>query len=98
MISNAISSVRILPADLTPARVRVSEPNSFVDTLKETIDQVQGAQNQAQSQVTELLNGNGADLHRAMIAVEKADLSFQLMMQVRNKIVAAYQEVSRLQF
>ena len=46
----------------------------------------------------ELLNGNGADLHRAMIAVEKADLSFQLMMQVRNKIVAAYQEVSRLQF
>jgi len=33
-----------------------------------------------------------------MIAVEKADLSFQLMMQVRNKIVAAYQEVSRLQF
>ena len=59
---------------------------------------MQSAQGEAQGQVTELLNGNGADLHRAMIAVEKADLSFQLMMQVRNKIVAAYQEISRLQF
>ena len=78
--------------------VRVSDENTFVDTLKQTIDQVQGAQGDAQNQVTDLLNGNGADLHRAMIAVEKADLSFQLMMQVRNKIVAAYQEVSRLQF
>lgn len=37
-------------------------------------------------------------LHSAMIAVEKADLSFQLMMQVRNKIVSAYQEISRMQF
>jgi flagellar hook-basal body complex protein FliE len=33
-----------------------------------------------------------------MIAVEKADLAFELMMQVRNKIVAAYQEISRMQF
>jgi len=37
-------------------------------------------------------------LHTALIAVEKADLSFQLMMQVRNKIVSAYQEISRMQF
>ncbi len=45
-----------------------------------------------------LLEGNGMDVHSAMIAVEKADLSFQLMMQVRNKIVSAYQEISRMQF
>jgi flagellar hook-basal body complex protein FliE len=96
MMNNSISSVRILPAELgTP---RAPEGSKFMDTLQQTMDQVQGAQSEAQGQVTELLNGNGADLHRAMIAVEKADLSFQLMMQVRNKIVAAYQEVSRLQF
>jgi flagellar hook-basal body complex protein FliE len=45
-----------------------------------------------------VLSGNGADVHSALIAVEKADLSFQLMMQVRNKIVAAYQQVSQMQF
>ena len=48
--------------------------------------------------MSELLQGNGMDVHSAMIAVEKAELSFQLMMQVRNKIVQAYQEIARLQF
>jgi flagellar hook-basal body complex protein FliE len=45
-----------------------------------------------------MLGGHTADVHDAMIAVQKADLSFQLMMQVRNKVVAAYQEVERMQF
>ena len=56
------------------------------------------ASHEAQSQIAQLLNGKGADLHTAMIAVEKADLSFQLMMQVRNKIVQAYQQISNMQF
>jgi flagellar hook-basal body complex protein FliE len=99
-MTNSISSVRILPAELdTPSsRTRPAEGSKFLQTLQQTMDQVQGMQGDAQSKVAELLNGNGADLHSAMIAVEKADLSFQLMMQVRNKIVSAYQEVSRMQF
>ena len=44
-----------------------------------------------------VVEGNGTDVHSALIAVEKADLSFQLMMQVRNKIVSAYEEISRMQ-
>jgi flagellar hook-basal body complex protein FliE len=96
-MNNSISSVRILPVELGIPRAPAGGGN-FADTLKQTLDHLQGAQTEAQGQVAELLSGNGADLHRAMIAVEKADLSFQLMMQVRNKIVAAYQEVSRLQF
>jgi len=55
-------------------------------------------QSQAESKVAGVLEGSGADVHSALIAVEKADLSFQLMMQVRNKIVSAYQEISRMQF
>ena len=49
-------------------------------------------------QVTDLLKGDRSDVHNVMIAVEKADIAFQLMLQVRNKIVSAYQEVSRMQF
>ena len=45
-----------------------------------------------------MVSGQGADVHSAMIAVEKADLSFQLMMQVRNKIVDAYQQISQMPF
>jgi flagellar hook-basal body complex protein FliE len=53
---------------------------------------------QAQQQVTGLLSGNGQDVHSATLAVEQANLSFELMLQVRNKVVSAYQEISRLQF
>lgn len=97
-MNNTISPVRILPAEVGTPRVRTAEGSKFLETLQQTMEQVQGAQGDAQGKVAELLNGNGMDVHRAMIAVEKADLSFQLMMQVRNKIVQAYQEVSRLQF
>jgi flagellar hook-basal body complex protein FliE len=62
------------------------------------MDDMQQLQGQAEAKVAGVLGGNGADVHSAMIAVEKADLSFQLMMQVRNKIVSAYQEISRMQF
>jgi flagellar hook-basal body complex protein FliE len=48
--------------------------------------------------MTELMKGDRSDVQNVMIAVEKADIAFQLMMQVRNKIVSAYQEVSRMQF
>src|SRR5260370_28979582 len=97
-MNNTIPPVRILPAEMGTARARAAEGSKFMETLQQTMDQAQGAQNDAQGQVAELLNGNGADLHRAMIAVEKADLSFQLMMQVRNKIVQAYQQISTMQF
>ena len=52
----------------------------------------------AQQQISDLLQGNRQDVHNVMIAVEKADIAFQLMMQVRNKIVNAYQEIARMQF
>jgi flagellar hook-basal body complex protein FliE len=70
----------------------------FVETLRGAMDQVNELQNAADAKAGALLEDNGMDVHTAMIAVEKANLSFQLMMQVRNKIVAAYQEISRMQF
>jgi flagellar hook-basal body complex protein FliE len=98
-MSNAISGIRILPVEIDAQRGSPARDKSeFLDTLKSAMDQAQGAQGAAETKVAELMNGNGMDVHSAMIAVEKADLSFQLMMQVRNKIVAAYQEVSRMQF
>src|SRR5215472_13831885 len=72
--------------------------SGFWDTLKDTLSQVQQVQNEADQKVTDLVTGKGEDIHSAMAAVEKADLSFQLVMQVRNKIVQAYQQVSQIQF
>jgi flagellar hook-basal body complex protein FliE len=96
----AISSLRILPAETDAASLHpasASEPG-FRNVLHSAIDDIQQLEGQAETKVAGVIAGNGADVHSALIAVEKADLSFQLMMQVRNKIVSAYEEISRMQF
>jgi flagellar hook-basal body complex protein FliE len=70
----------------------------FVKTLQDAMSQVSQLQDEADAHVSQLLTGNGQDVHSAMIAVEKAGLAFDMMVQVRNKIVAAYQQVSGMQF
>jgi len=48
--------------------------------------------------VTGLLNGQGVEIHDAMIATQKADMAFQLALEVRNKAVGAYQQMLNMQF
>jgi flagellar hook-basal body complex protein FliE len=72
--------------------------SEFMSTLRTAIDQVGQLQSEADGKVAQLLTGNGQDVHSAMIAVEKAGLAFQMMVQVRNKIVQAYQQVSSMPF
>jgi flagellar hook-basal body complex protein FliE len=85
------------PTTATPAAPG-GDSSDFFSTLEGMMNQASGMQSDAQGQVAELLQGTGQDLHSAMIAVEKADLSFQLMMQVRNKIVEAYQTIAQMPF
>ena len=70
----------------------------FGDVLKGAISQVSTLQGGAEQQVNTLLQGGNADMSQVMISVEKADVAFQLMMQVRNKIVSAYQDIEKMQF
>jgi flagellar hook-basal body complex protein FliE len=70
----------------------------FSATLKNAINKVEELGQDANTQTAQLLQGDRQDVHNVLIAVEKADVAFQLMMQVRNKIVSAYQDVSKLQF
>jgi flagellar hook-basal body complex protein FliE len=72
--------------------------SGFSDVLKSAVDAVNQTNDTAATQVTNLLQGGGGDINNVMIAVEKADVSFQLMMQVRNKIVSAYQDIEKMQF
>jgi flagellar hook-basal body complex protein FliE len=72
--------------------------DSFSSILSNAVSGVDQLHTDAASQVANLLQGGGADLNQVMVAVEKADVSFQLMMQVRNKIVSAYQDIEKMQF
>ena len=71
---------------------------SFGDVLKNAVQGVNQVNDTATAQVNSLLQGGGGDVNSVMIAVEKADVAFQLMMQVRNKIVSAYQDIEKMQF
>jgi flagellar hook-basal body complex protein FliE len=69
----------------------------FGDILKDAISTVNELQKQSDSEMQKYMTGESQDLSTTVIAVQKADLSFQMMMQVRNKIVQAYQEIMRTQ-
>jgi flagellar hook-basal body complex protein FliE len=69
----------------------------FGEVLKDAIETVNELQKTSDTEIQKLITGESQDLHSTLIAVQKADLSFQMMMQVRNKIVQAYQEIMRMQ-
>lgn len=69
----------------------------FLDSLKSAIGNVNDAQREAGRAVDALMTGDTQDIHRTMVALQQADVSFQLMMQVRNKLVNAYEEIQRMQ-
>ncbi len=69
----------------------------FASVLKQSLTEVNQMQQKADAAVSALAAGEKVSLHETMIAMEQADVSFRLMMQVRNKIVEAYQEILRMQ-
>lgn len=75
-----------------------SAPAPFGDLLKNAITGVDNLQNQASTAVEGMLQGTGVDVHDAMIATQKAEMGFELALAVRNKAVAAYQQVMGMQF
>ena len=70
----------------------------FGNLLKYAINNVQQLEAEASQATQGLMRGDGVDIHTAMIATQKADLSFELALSVRNKAVAAYQQVMGMQF
>jgi flagellar hook-basal body complex protein FliE len=70
----------------------------FADLITDAVGQVTQLEGQAQAAVTGLMTGSGVDVHQAMIATQKADMAFELVLAVRNKAVQAYQSVMGMQF
>jgi flagellar hook-basal body complex protein FliE len=70
---------------------------NFSDLLRDSVEKVNLYQTQADTSVKEMIAGRNKNIHETMLAVERADASLKLMMQVRNKILDAYKEVMRMQ-
>ena len=71
--------------------------DSFKDVVKKAVSEVNNLQNQGDKMAVNLASGGTADVHQAMMAMQKAKLALDLTIQVRNKVVEAYQEIMRMQ-
>ena len=70
----------------------------FSDLMTDAIGQVNQLDNQAHTAVEGLMSGSGVDVQQAVIATQKASMTFELALAVRNKAVQAYQQVVGMQF
>jgi len=73
------------------------QKGDFSTHLKNAIGEVNELQQKADQAIQQLAGEGKGDLQDTMIALEKADVSFRLMMQIRNKVLEAYQEIMRMQ-
>lgn len=69
----------------------------FQSMMQTAVNTVQGTQAQANKAIEDFLSGNNEDVHSTVIATQRADLTFEMFMQVRNKVVSAYQEIMKMQ-
>lgn len=104
MADAKIQGVTLQTGRVDPLRPLSSRPavsstaqSSFQNVLTDAISEVQRLQNEADTTIKKLVSGEIKDVTETMVAVERADVSFQTMMAVRNKMVAAYEEVMRMQ-
>lgn len=96
-ISNAIAEMMGNTSDGSGARAGAGQM-PFAGLIKSAIGNVQDLEAQAATAVEGLMTGQGVDVHQAMIATQKADMSFEMALAVRNKAVAAYQQMMQMQF
>ena len=76
----------------------LSGSTPFAGMLKGMVAETTSSSAKAQQAVMGVLDGSGVDVHEAMIATQKADISFEMALQVRNKAVGAYQQMMQMQF
>ena len=96
---NNINPINPFPNGVTPGKsVGKTDPNapSFKDTMQGFMSDVNAMQNKADVSIEKMVAGEITDVHQVMNSVEEAKVSFNMMMEIRNKVMDAYQEVMRM--
>ena len=82
---------------VSPGASAAGRPGEFQNALSSAIDSLESLQNNAADSVQKFLTGENEELHTTILATQKAELAFELGLQVRNKVVDAYQEIMKMQ-
>jgi flagellar hook-basal body complex protein FliE len=86
----------LIPLKPPGAEKAAGSGESFADILGKFVDDVNTLQNRASESIEKLATGEISDVHQVMIAVEEAGTAMEFMLEIRNKIVDAYQEIMRM--
>jgi len=89
------SQITGLPAPKLTDNVKSSENESFQSVLKSFVNDVNDLQHKAADVEHKFLTGEISDVHQVMLASEEASISFELLMEIRNKLVESYKEIIR---
>ncbi|MFC4762326.1 flagellar hook-basal body complex protein FliE [Dyella koreensis] len=98
--SPMLEAIAAARPNLTPGVVADAEGGgsaSFAQAMKHAVEHIDGQQHDAQSKVTAVETGQSDDLVGAMLSSQEASLSFSMMMQVRNKLMAAFDDIIKMQ-
>jgi flagellar hook-basal body complex protein FliE len=95
----AHASIAPIASSIAPVATPASATagSAFHAVFTDAVSQVEGMGQKAQTSINSFLAGEGEELHQVAIKTQEAELSFDLFMQMRNKMVSAYQEVMRMQ-
>jgi flagellar hook-basal body complex protein FliE len=74
-----------------------SSGDGFGSLMKDMVESIDQSQKGAEGEIAKAVTGESPDIHKTIIALQTADLKFQLGMQVRNKLIGAYDEIMRMQ-
>ena len=91
--SNGVSS-----SDDKSAKSSSGSSVDFANLLKKSVDDVNALQKNSEKAMADIATGQVKDLHQAALAIDKAEMSMKLMLEIRNKALSAYKEIERTQF
>lgn len=85
-----------LPDPIAPAAGGATGSDAFSSILQQSVQNVSHLQGDAETSINQFISGEQEDPHTTMLAVQRASLAFDMFVQVRNKVVQAYQEVMKM--
>ena len=96
-MNNSVNKINNLTNTIKNRNDTQKSSGDFSAILKESLDEVNKLQKEGDKAMSDIATGSVKDLHQAAIAIDKAELSMKLMLEVRNKALNAYKELSRTQ-
>jgi flagellar hook-basal body complex protein FliE len=94
---NASTLLSRLSPESSSTGVQSGTSGSFGSAVRDAVESLDSSQKASDQEIASAVTGDSPDLHRTIIAMQTADLGFQFALQVRNKVMDAYQEIMRMQ-